>query len=361
MRISVVRLSQITNALTQDRSQTSHFVVPSELHLQSRQRLISPTTKSKPSDLVSPIISRKVLHPSCCLVMTWSMEDRANSPSPSYSAATAEGDSTNTETCSNPENSGTSSHSDSLTEDGSILPEHTPTVYHQISLAAKSPWSSEAATKEVGVMSEAEDMEVVEPSFGYSAAATRTNMTVEAAALASVSAEINDSLDDNLESHMGDHQHGRRSGDEDSKNQAETGVGFVDTAELHRSRRRDMGQGGWRVGEGMSIPAGGEDAVWTKVKANFERHFGVNISRRETQGRKGSQFNSQSTSTLGLGHGNETGTIRRTGNDEKSARSGNDCKELRERRDAIVNAVRWAWKVGVLLMYPNCHTPSIPI
>ena len=95
-----------------------------------------------------------------------------------------------------------------------------------------------------------------------------------------------------------------------------------------RKRRR----GGWRIGEGISAPVGGADAVWHRLEDLLE---GEEAAAAAAGGR-GSHV---------AGDG-DTGRRR-----EQVGQDRGGEVELEERREAVLEAVRWAWKVsaGVFL------------
>lgn len=106
---------------------------------------------------------------------------------------------------------------------------------------------------------------------------------------------------------------------------------------------------GWRVGEGMVVPEGGAHSAWEKLKASFEARIGLGIERYG-----------------GGGHGAGSGVRSREYVPEQGQKNGSPAehalrdikargvgavedggRELQERKEAVVDAVRWAWKVSI--------------
>lgn len=114
---------------------------------------------------------------------------------------------------------------------------------------------------------------------------------------------------------------------------------------------------GWRVGEGIAVPADGADAIWDRLKVLFD-------GRRRAENGGG-----VATVEIGCGrtsHGHEKGCrdVLVMGNDVEGTcgrgrgggcdteETGTGAKasavaalELHNRKEAVVEAVRWAWKV----------------
>eukprot|EP00752_Nemacystus_decipiens_P003825 g3519.t1 len=82
---------------------------------------------------------------------------------------------------------------------------------------------------------------------------------------------------------------------------------------------------GWRIGEGIAEPAGGGDSVWHRLKELLE-------AEKATGGRRRGDY--------GAGEGGGHAERRR----ERMEQDLVGQVKLEERREAVVQAVRWAWK-----------------
>lgn len=87
-------------------------------------------------------------------------------------------------------------------------------------------------------------------------------------------------------------------------------------------RKRD----GWRIGEGISVPVGGADAVWHRLKEQLE-------GEEAAGGGRG-----------GYDAGDGDAERRRERMGQNLVRE----VVLEERREAVLQAVRWAWKVSAI-------------
>lgn len=115
---------------------------------------------------------------------------------------------------------------------------------------------------------------------------------------------------------------------------------------------------GWRVGEGIAVPADGADAIWDQLKTMFDRrraiadveasvnhsrdHFGKSRSRasQEMKGRGGEKWREE------VFGGDCAGRVCDGSREEvKRSTAAQVVVDLPERRQAVVDAVRWAWAV----------------
>lgn len=122
---------------------------------------------------------------------------------------------------------------------------------------------------------------------------------------------------------------------------------------------------GWRVGEGIAVPADGADAVWDRLKVFFDgkraksvgvvvagtnhHEAGENRHRRTLQGHEHGRENDPM-----IGEDREGSCSRGRGGHAGEEATGTKgvavvALELHMKREAVVEAVRWAWKVG----FPN--------
>lgn len=146
--------------------------------------------------------------------------------------------------------------------------------------------------------------------------------------------DCKDALGDKIDSCADTHGIFRRSDEKGSMKEAETpgrisnpiGAAGVPQEE---PRTRD----GWRVGEGIAVPAEGVNSIWHVLKTRFDDRLGFASPGESSGHRRPLRTRSVRESSSRI--------------DRKSlARDVSDAaEELRQRREAVVDAIRWAWKV----------------
>lgn len=98
----------------------------------------------------------------------------------------------------------------------------------------------------------------------------------------------------------------------------------------------------------MSLPADGTDSIWAGLKTIFDGHFEVGRAEGVARGKEGQQADEHMASpTLAPDskEGASGGGARSGLGAARGAAAACDSGELLEKREAVVDAVRWAWKV----------------
>lgn len=126
-----------------------------------------------------------------------------------------------------------------------------------------------------------------------------------------------------------------------------------------RGRGSSKSREGWRVGEGIAVPADGADAIWDQLKTMFERRRAIADMEASVHHNRDHLGKSRGPASQRMKErGNEKGRDDVLGGacagrvcDDSSREKVNRATaaqvtvDLPERREAVVDAVRWAWAV----------------